>query len=1414
MQTTEKITLDLYAKNVVSVSAKQFDTETRYIEVTCVDKGIIFNVDKTKMSAFIRYKKPDDNGVFNNCEITDNNTINFELTQQMLVVPGRAIADIMLVEKVYTNGNKPVSDSDINAPIISIMSFYVNIAPTALDHSNIESSYEFNALTKALSELDRQDKIVDDLNKTLTENENVRQINEQNRISTESKRVTSEKERQSNEAIRQSNENTRISNENIRKDQENKRQTDTATAITNANNAAKNANDKATDLQNKLDSHHFVLTEDKDVANGVPSLDTKSKVPLKELYDATTSSKGITQLTDSVSSTSISTAATPNSVKTTYDRLLAEENRATKSESDLQTALSSEISRAKNAESAIQITIDSNKNNWNDKYTKNEIDNKFSTLESNIDWKESVNTFADIAKTYPNPEDGWTVNVKDTDYTYRYSGSQWVAISANAIPNATQSVNGLLTATDKTAYDDANSKKHTHSNKSVLDGITSALITAWNKVTDKLDKTGDASNVTNTITTASARTNLTTGEKLSISLGKIAKWFSDLKNVAFSGSYNDLSDKPTIGNGTITIKQAGSSKGMFTMNQTGDTTIELTDNNTWRPVETSLDNQDLNNIKTAGFYNAGGGNTCSNRPDGITAFGLVVIHNAFGEYYTQFCFENEGNNRIYKRDCMLGVWADWIEVRINDADTVDGFHASQNPFSKNTCVVTDKNGYVALGYISSCTNRNENPAISQIIVTNDSDNYYRKASLEHFKTALGSMPPIDHNHVFLSLYSADSRLKSCNLATSTNGLGSMFHLVATSTMTQGKPPTDCNIIQMNWDNNGGFDTQFAVANTGVDAYIRGQTKGVWGEWKTLLHSANYQDYCTPANIGAAPSVHTHDRITNCGNHTEAASGTTGSYPNEGMLYNHAMYMTQTYMDSNTPAYYGNIINLAGNGTGQLLCSWAGADNTAGHLYYRSHRDTNTGGWSPWSVILDSTNYSNYAVPVSGGTMTGSLVSTNGNLGSSDYSWKNGYITNIKTNKIYPPDGKKKISMYGDVDVFENGTTENPRLKIRKDRVDILKTDGSNGANASSIAYFTNDAIEFKTSDLIIKDHINTENDESFLLLHLSQDYSELKSKYIVLNSTDDRPIQIYNTHAICSYGTNAIYIYADTGIKKNVNNQEVTLMSFTGATSTHAYLGIIEENSSLKGETFHSDWLTEDEFKYGFYAKYDGETRIRTTHFKISNSDSDTNALEIYNEDNDKHSFKFRTGTGSNFNMENDEYTSYLNEFLLYSIRDNKLMFSVNNSYIHAYKPLIAHDNITVHGDIITPNNADYAEAFDYTGDIPRVGTIVELCGDKKVRTATKDSNKVVGVVSDSYWVLAGSSKEDIESKSKVAVGLTGQIKVLVKGTVEYGDFIVSAVNGIGKVNNEAPRGSIIGRAMESNNEEGEKLITCIIQPM
>lgn len=176
---------------------------------------------------------------------------------------------------------------------------------------------------------------------------------------------------------------------------------------------------------------------------------------------------------------------------------ISEWTSSTSVERDNGETIETSVSKLESDLSSLSKTVTNNKTSWGDKYTKNEIDNKFSTLETNIDWKESVATYSDIAKTYPNPADGWTVNVKDTDYTYRYNGTGWVAISANAIPKATTSVDGLLSKTDKAHYDDAYSKRHTHSNKSVIDGITSTLVNNWNSAKTHADSSHARTDATN-----------------------------------------------------------------------------------------------------------------------------------------------------------------------------------------------------------------------------------------------------------------------------------------------------------------------------------------------------------------------------------------------------------------------------------------------------------------------------------------------------------------------------------------------------------------------------------------------------------------------------------------------------------------------------------------------------------------------------------------------------------------------------------------------------------------------------------------------------------------------------------------------------------------------------------------------------
>ena len=67
---------------------------------------------------------------------------------------------------------------------------------------------------------------------------------------------------------------------------------------------------------------------------------------------------------------------------------------------------------------------------------------------------------------------------------------------------------------------------------------------------------------TPTFSQASTRNNIASGEKLSVILGKIQKFFNDLKTVAFSGSYSDLTNQPQINSNTLSGNKTTSDLGI------------------------------------------------------------------------------------------------------------------------------------------------------------------------------------------------------------------------------------------------------------------------------------------------------------------------------------------------------------------------------------------------------------------------------------------------------------------------------------------------------------------------------------------------------------------------------------------------------------------------------------------------------------------------------------------------------------------------------------------------------------------------------------------------------------------------------------------------------------------------------------
>ncbi len=303
----------------------------------------------------------------------------------------------------------------------------------------------------------------------------------------------------------------------------------------------------------------------------------------------------------------------------------------------------------------------------------------------------------------------------------------------------------------------------------------------------------------------------------------------------------------------------------------------------------------------------------------------------------------------------------------------------------------------------------------------------------------GTFTPSSHTHNYLTLYGG--RPANINFSTSTNGTGAMFHFVATSSTTTGKSPKDANILQMNWDNNGGWDTQLAISPSDTpSAYIRSQNNGTWGKWLTLLDSSNYTSYtvtktgsgasgtwgisitgssasCTGkaatagvadsanavawANVSGKPSSYTPSSHT----HNYAGSSSAGGAANSSYKLSNVGQITTVDALNNfneasifkyaTMAALDGLDGLSKNDGIILSAPWSSANY--GHQiflddngYTIAHRYRNNGTWSSWKKLIDSSNIGSQSVnyATSAGSVPWSGVSGKpSSLPASDvYSW--------------------------------------------------------------------------------------------------------------------------------------------------------------------------------------------------------------------------------------------------------------------------------------------------------------------------------------------------------------------------------------------------------------------------------------------
>lgn len=205
-----------------------------------------------------------------------------------------------------------------------------------------------------------------------------------------------------------------------------------------------------------------------------------------------------------------------------------------------------------------------------------------------------------------------------------------------------------------------------------------------------------------------------------------------------------------------------------------------------------------------------------------------------------------------------------------------------------------------------------------------------------------------------------------------NGLNYFnIHGTAGTAVKANNTPTTAwwHILRFNHANSSGYYTDLAVPFNANSLYYKRVAAGALanGKWVRILDELNYTSYVNPANFVTSlgtngnyvtwtkngttnnltvPFATTSNVLNNLGNRT-AISGTT--------VGQRGLRLYEVY-NNGYPVNFGNVLNIGGQGYGELLFQWTG-DSNPGHLYYRSKRDVASQAWSNWVTILDNNNYS-------------------------------------------------------------------------------------------------------------------------------------------------------------------------------------------------------------------------------------------------------------------------------------------------------------------------------------------------------------------------------------------------------------------------------------------------------------------------
>lgn len=387
-------------------------------------------------------------------------------------------------------------------------------------------------------------------------------------------------------------------------------------------------------------------------------------------------------------------------------------------------------------------------------------------------------------------------------------------------------------------WDNAANNAHSHANKSVLDGITSALVSSWNTAynfvsnitgtdTDKvINKWEEIVNFLAGITEDN-KLNTLLNSKLSIqqlsakdiltTKTNNALFWVDTKGNASTITTGPFTDHPYALLSVTNYNQNAENHKFFyrsrlAFSSAGDIKVaschheyEYQQDETWYNVLTSK-NSGINGstIKLNGtsitVYSSGTADGRYVKKSGDTMQGVLTIDTTnFGALTIKRNDDANGASIQFRgKSSVYGY------IGLNNSTKDKQFLRWSSDISRIYTILDTSSTYISngKGVINGTT-------ITQVDNATNSTNSTNARKLVNWYSAR----PTSLNAQF--------------------GDGSLRIFYATSSTTEGKPAEDSHILHLAWDNTGGYDAQLAVHARSGKVSTRAQNGGTWQPWKTL-----------------------------------------------------------------------------------------------------------------------------------------------------------------------------------------------------------------------------------------------------------------------------------------------------------------------------------------------------------------------------------------------------------------------------------------------------------------------------------------------------------------------------------------------------------------------------------------------------